>query len=68
MTPLPREIYVVRVTELFRHKFTIGNIHCYVKKQNEPPITFNVVKLLGVFDTQGQSSLRKQLFPLALRR
>ena len=32
---LPREIGVVRVTGLTREKFTMGNIHGYVKKKNE---------------------------------
>ena len=68
MTPLPREIYVVCVTKLSRDKFTMGNIHSYVKKKKETAHNIKRGKLLGVFDTQGQSSLRKQLFPLALRR
>ena len=32
---LQREISVVRVTGLSRDKFTLGNIHGYVKKKKE---------------------------------
>ena len=35
MTLLPWEIGVMRVTGLSRDKFTIGNIHGYVKKKKE---------------------------------
>ena len=44
----------MRVTGLSRDKFTMGNIHGYVKKKKETSHDILRGKWLGFFDTQGK--------------
>ena len=54
MTFLPGGIAEVCVTGLSRDKFTMGNIHGYLKKKRETARDIKRGIKLGCFDTQGQ--------------
>ena len=54
MTLLPGGIAEVCVTRLSRDKFTMGNIHGYLKKKRETARDIKRGIKLGCFDTQGQ--------------
>lgn len=54
MTLLPGGIAEVCVTGLSRDKFTMGNIHGYLKKKRETARDIKRGIKLGCFDTQGQ--------------
>ena len=56
MTLLPWEIASVRVTGLSRDKFTMGNIHGYVKNSKETAYNIKLGKKQGFFDTQGKTA------------
>ena len=56
MTLLPWEITSVRVTGLSRDKFTMGNIHGYVKNSKETAYNIKLGKKQGFFDTQGKTA------------
>ena len=56
MTLLPCEIVSVRVTGLSRDKFTMGNIHGYVKNSKETAYDIKLGKTQGFFDTQGKTA------------
>ena len=53
MTLLPWEMASVRVTGVSQDKFTMGNIHGYVKNSEE---TAYDIKTQGFFDTQGKTA------------
>ena len=54
MTLLPGGIAEVCVTGLSRDKFTMGNIHGYLKKKRETARDIKRGIKLGCFDIQGQ--------------
>ena len=54
MTLLPGGIAEVCVTGLSRDKFTMGNIHGYLKKKRETARDIKRGIKLGCFDTQRQ--------------
>lgn len=54
MRLLQREIGVMRVTGLSQDKFTLWNIHGYVKRRKTPPMTFNEVNKKGDLIPQGK--------------
>ena len=56
MTLLSWEITSVRVTGLSRDKFTMGNIHGYVKNSKETAYGIKLGKTQGFFDTQGKTA------------
>ena len=56
MTLLSWEITSVRVTGLSRDKFTMGNIHGYVKNSKETAYDIKLGKTQGFFDTQGKTA------------
>ena len=56
MTLLPWEIASVRVTGLSRDKFTVGNIHGYVKNSKETAYNIKLSKKQRFFDTQGKTA------------
>ena len=56
MTLLTWEITSVRVTGLSRDKFTMGNIHGYVKNSKETAYNIKLGKKQGFFDTQGKTA------------
>ena len=56
MTLLPWEIASVRVTGLSWDKFTVGNIHGYVKNSKETAYDIKLGKTQGFFDTWRQNS------------
>ena len=58
MTLLSLEYGEMRVARLSRGKFIVGNIHGYVEKKNEkPPMTFNLVKSRGVSILKAQEPI-----------
>ena len=56
MTLLPGGIAEVCVTGLSRDKFTMGNIHGYLKKKRETARDIKRGIKLGCFDTPGQEN------------
>ena len=44
-------------------KFTMENIHGYVKRTKKPPMTFNMVNSEGVKETNQDSSLDTNMKP-----
>ena len=56
MTLLPKEIASARVTGHSRDKFTLGNIHGYVKNSKETAYDIKLGKTQGFFDTQGKTA------------
>ena len=56
MTLLPWEIASVRVTGLSLEKFTVGNIHGYVKNSKETAYNIKLSKKQRFFDTQGKTA------------
>ena len=56
MTLLPWEIASVRVTGLSPDKFTMGNIHGYVKNSKETAYNIKLSKKQRFFDTQGKTA------------
>ena len=46
----------MRVTGLSRDKFTMGNIHGYVKNSKETAYDIKLGKTQGFFDTQGKTA------------
>ena len=56
MTLLRWEIASVRVTGLSRDKFTMENIHGYVKNGKETAYNIKLGKKQGFFDTQGKTA------------
>ena len=56
MTLLPGRIAEVCVTGLSRDKFTMGNIHGYLKKKRETSHDIKRGIKLGCFDTPGQEN------------
>ena len=55
MTLLSWEITSVRVTALSRDKFTMGNIHGYVKNSKETAYNIKLGKKQGFFDPRQNS-------------
>ena len=56
MTLLLWEIASGRMTRLSRHKFTMGNIHGYVKNSKETAYNIKLGKKQGFSDTQGKAA------------
>ena len=56
MTLLLGGIAEVCVTGLSRDKFTMGNIHGYVKNSKETAYNIKLGKKQGFFDTQGKTA------------
>ena len=68
MTLLSWEITSVRVTGLSRDKFTMGNIHGYVKNSKETAYNIKLGKKKGFFDTQGKTANQMVQFASYVRR